>query len=302
MVLRNDTNEIKEFDWMARAVLPDRGVIEIGGLDAAGFLHNLVTNTVADLFNGQANFTALLSPQGKIIADGFLVRSNDRFFFDCPKALVGELIKKLMIYRLRANITLEDRSGDCDIIAGWDEQRPDGDHGIALYDDPRLTDLGWRMITTHDQSDNAAVTNKQEDYHAHRVKLGVPEGGKDFMYGDAFPHEADMDQLHGVDFKKGCYVGQEVVSRMQHRGLARTRAVPVVFRDGFLPESGTSAEAQGKQIGTIGSGIKGGHAIAILRLDRVEEAIAAGAEMTAGGLAFSLETRPWIGFSVPRPK
>jgi folate-binding protein YgfZ len=287
---------------MARALLPDRGVIEISGVEAAGFLHNLVTNSVADLSNGQACFTALLTPQGKIIADGFIVKAADKFFFDCPKALAAELLKKLTLYRLRAPVALQDRSGDYDVIAGWDEQRPDDPHVIAFFDDPRFIELGWRAIIAKEHTTEFAGASNVDTYHAYRIALGIPEGGKDFAYGDIFPHEADMDQLHGVDFKKGCYIGQEVVSRMQHRGLARTRAVPVTFHDGFLPESGTSAEAGGKQIGTIGSGIKGGHAIAILRLDRVEEAIAGGAELTAGGLAFSLETRPWIGFSVPRSK
>lgn len=302
MVLRNGTNEIKEFDQMARALLLDRGVIEISGTDAADFLHNLVTNTVTDLSFGQARFTALLSPQGKIIADGFLVRSTDSFFFECPKALIGELVKKLMLYRLRADVSLEDRSAALEIIVGWNEPQPTQDPIIALYDDPRLSDLGWRMIVSKGQAAQSAVSNGADAYHAHRIALAVPEGGKDFAYGDVFPHEADMDQLHGVDFKKGCYIGQEVVSRMQHRGTARTRAVPVSFHDGFLPESGTPAEAGGKPIGTIGSGITGGKAIAILRLDRIEEALTAGAELTAGGLAFSLESRPWIGFSVPRRK
>lgn len=287
---------------MARALLPDRGVIEISGEDAAGFLHNLVTNTVADLSTGQASFTALLSPQGKIIADGILTGAGELFLLDCPKALISELVKKLTLYRLRSKVTISDRSADYSIVAGWNEPPPDSQTALALYDDPRLADLGWRIITVKDQSEGLGLTADADAYHAHRIALGVPEGGKDFIYGDAFPHEADMDQLHGVDFKKGCYIGQEVVSRMQHRGLARTRAVPVVFHDGFLPESGTSAEAGGKQIGTIGSGIKGGQAIAILRLDRVEEALSAGIELTAGGLAFSLETRPWIGFSVPRSK
>jgi len=287
---------------MARALLLDRGVIEISGAEAAGFLHNLVTNTVTNLSNGQASFTALLSPQGKIIADGFLVSAGDRFFFDCPKALLGDLVKKLTLYRLRSKVVLADKSDEYCVIAGWDEEIPQPELYEAVFADPRLSELGWRGIAKNDQTEMQSADHAAEDYHAHRIALGVPEGGKDFVYGDAFPHEADMDQLHGIDFKKGCYIGQEVVSRMQHRGLARARAVPVVFHDGFLPDSGSIAEAGGKQIGTIGSGTSGGKAIAILRLDRIEEALATHAELTAGGLAFSLETRPWIGFSVPRSK
>jgi len=287
---------------MARARLPDRGIIEISGDDAPEFINNLVTNSVLDLEMNKARFAALLTPQGKIIVDGFFVRITAGFLIDIPRALAPDLIKRLTLYKLRAKVTVTDRSEDYHLVAGWNEPHPASQDCIVCFDDPRLSEMGWRMIvdTTHmliadDHSDPSP-------YHHHRITLGIPEGGKDFIYSDAFPHEADMDQLNGIDFRKGCYVGQEIVSRMQHRGSARTRAIPVRFEDGLLPESGSSAEAQGKQIGSIGSGTKGGLAIAILRLDRVEEALAASANLTAGGLAFSLETRPWIGFSVPRSK
>ena len=121
------------------------------------------------------------------------------------------------------------------------------------------------------------------DYEAHRIALGVPRGGLDFIYGDAFPHEADMDQLDGVDFDKGCYVGQEVVSRMEHRGTARNRIVPVAA-DGFAPDAGVPVMAGDKQVGMMGSAA-GGRGLAMLRLDRVADALAAGTPLIAGGIA-----------------
>lgn len=287
---------------MARALLADRGVIEIRGHDAPAFLQNLVTNSVPELGSNTACFAALLTPQGKIFSDFLIVHMEHGFFLDVPKSLKDDLIKKLLVYRLRSQITVQDVSSLYDVIAGWQEPIEPVTDTRVIFMDPRLDELGWRALVEKSKVQNLSISNAYEDYHAHRIELGIPEGGKDFVYGDAFPHEADMDQLHGIDFKKGCYIGQEVVSRMQHRGLARTRAVPVYFHDGFLPEGGSSAEALGKQIGSIGSGTTGGRAIAILRLDRVEEALAAQAELTAGGLVFSLETRPWIGFSVPRSK
>ncbi len=287
---------------MARALLADRGVIKIEGTDAPAFLHNLVTNSIEQIAPDAARFAALLTPQGKIFSDFLIIQDKDGFFLDVPKSLKEDLIKKLAVYRLRSQILITDVSSEYDVIAGWDEPFETGADVLAIVMDPRLDELGWRALVSKAKTPSFSVTQTSDDYHAHRIALGVPEGGKDFVYGDAFPHEADMDQLQGIDFKKGCYIGQEVVSRMQHRGLARTRAVPVKFREGFLPESGCTAEALGKQIGTIGSGAKSGRAIAILRLDRVEDAYAAGAELTAGGLVFSLETRPWIGFSLPRPK
>jgi hypothetical protein len=134
-------------------------------------------------------------------------------------------------------------------------------------------------------------------YEAHRIALGVPRGGLDFAYGDAFPHETDMDQLNGVDFDKGCYVGQEVVSRMEHRGSARTRVVPVAF-DGYAPEPGAPVTAAEKAIGTFGSSVAG-HALALLRLDRAADAIAAGAPLVAGGATLRLVKPDWAHFAWP---
>lgn len=136
-----------------------------------------------------------------------------------------------------------------------------------------------------------------EDYEAHRIALGVPHGGLDFSYGDAFPHEADMDQLRGVDFTKGCFIGQEVVSRMEHRGGARRRIVPVTY-DGFAPQPGAAVTAGEKPIGTFGSS-SDGRALAMLRLDRAEDALAAGHELVAGATTLHLVKPGWARFSFP---
>ncbi len=120
-------------------------------------------------------------------------------------------------------------------------------------------------------------------YDAHRIATGVPRGGLDFIYGDAFPHETNMDRLHGVDFDKGCYVGQEVVSRMQHRGTARTRTVRIIL-DGPAPEPGAAILAGDKPVGTMGS-TADHHGLALIRIDRVADALEAGTPLTSGGLA-----------------
>jgi folate-binding protein YgfZ len=134
-------------------------------------------------------------------------------------------------------------------------------------------------------------------YEAHRIALGVPQGGVDFRYGDAFPHETDMDQLGGVDFTKGCYIGQEVVSRMEHRGTARTRAVPVRY-DGTAPAAGAAVTAGDRQVGTMGAAAAG-HAIALMRLDRVAEALAQGASLIADGTPIHLVKPDWARFAFP---
>jgi folate-binding protein YgfZ len=157
------------------------------------------------------------------------------------------------------------------------------------------------MIPPHRAADaatslGAAVVNAS-DYEAHRIALGIPRGGVDFAYGDAFPHEADMDQLGGVDFGKGCYVGQEVVSRMEHRGVARTRAMAVRY-DGAAPATGVAVMAGERQVGTMGSAAAG-HGLALLRLDRVADAASRGEELRAGGVAIRPVKPEWARFAFP---
>jgi hypothetical protein len=174
-------------------------------------------------------------------------------------------------------------------IAAWDGEpamKPD-----LAFADPRDTALGWRILAPQELAQKVADLIGAEfvddtAYEAHRIACGAPRGGLDFMYGDAFPHETNMDRLHGVDFEKGCYVGQEVVSRMQHRGTARTRTVKVVLDD-FAPEAGTPILAGGKQVGTIGSAA-GQNGLALVRIDRVADALDSGMTLTSGGLGLRL--------------
>jgi len=186
------------------------------------------------------------------------------------------------------------------VLAAWDGSGT-GALGLA-YADPRLPALGLRtMIPPQRAADAAAALGAAlvdaSEYEAHRIALGIPRGGVDFNYGDAFPHETDMDQLGGVDFAKGCYVGQEVVSRMEHRGIARTRAVAVRY-DGAAPAAGVTVMAGERQIGTMGSAA-GGHGLALLRLDRIADAASRGEELTAGGIAIRPSKPEWARFAFP---
>ena len=175
------------------------------------------------------------------------------------------------------------------MLAAWD-----GDFAVKpdlVFADPRNAALGWRILVPAELAQKAAELIGADlvdsaAYDAHRIAAGVPRGGLDFTYGDAFPHETNMDRLHGVDFDKGCYVGQEVVSRMQHRGTARTRTVRVVLED-FSPEPGTTVLAGDKAIGTMGSAA-GHDGLALIRIDRAADALAAGLPLTSGGLAIRL--------------
>src|SRR3981081_2657483 len=170
----------------------------------------------------------------------------------------------------------------------------DGDPAMKpdlAFADPRNAVLGWRILVPAELAQKVAdligaELVDSEAYDAHRIASGIPRGGLDFMYGDAFPHETNMDRLHGVDFDKGCYVGQEVVSRMQHRGTARTRTLRVVL-DGPSPEPGAAILAGDKPVGTMGS-TAGPHGLALIRIDRAADALQAGVPLTAGGLAIRL--------------
>jgi folate-binding protein YgfZ len=286
---------------MKAALLPDRGVVKVSGDAARKFLHGLVTADMLSLTPGTARFCALLTPQGKIIADFFVAEAPSAdgggFFLDVPRALDTTLFDKLNLYKLRAKVLIEDLSEILGVLAVWDGT-PAAKYGLS-YDDPRLPALGARlMIPPHRAADAAreigASLVAAEDYEVHRIGLGVPRGGIDFAYGDAFPHEADMDQLGGVDFAKGCYVGQEVVSRIEHRGIARTRAVPIRY-DGGAPENGVAITAGERQVGTMGSAARG-RGIALLRLDRVAEATE---PLTAGGVPIHLVKPDWARFSLP---
>jgi folate-binding protein YgfZ len=279
-------------------------VVKVAGEDARGFLHGLVSADILNLTPGAARFCALLSPQGKIFAD-FLVteapaEDGGGFFLDVPRALAKPLTDKLNLYKLRSRVLVEDLSDILGVLAAWDGSST-GAFGLA-YPDPRLPTLGLRvMLQPHRAPDAAAALGAAlvdaGAYDMHRVALGIPSGGVDFRYGDAFPHEADMDQLGGVDFDKGCYVGQEVVSRTEHRGIARTRTVVVRF-EGTAPAAGESVMAGDRQVGTMGSAAAG-HGLALLRLDRVADALARGEELVAGGVVIRPLKPEWARFAFP---
>jgi folate-binding protein YgfZ len=308
---------------MPVACLADRGVVRVAGEEAKTFLDGLLTCDLDRVAPGRPRFGALLSPQGKILFDFIVFAAADgAFHFDCARVQAPDLAKRLGFYKLRAKVTVEDLSGASVVLVGWGDS-PKLDTALA-GDDPRLPALGWRAIASPPEGEAETRSDRvrgvdatspatsalppapqpspingegEAAYHAHRIALGVPEGGKDFAFGDAFPHEALMDQLHGVDFDKGCYVGQEVVSRMQHRGTARTRIVPLVYLDGVAAEPGADITAGERSLGKTGSGADG-RGLAMVRLDRAADALAAGGTIRAGGRPVRIETPAWASFSL----
>jgi tRNA-modifying protein YgfZ len=289
---------------MPTAHLEDRGVVRVAGADAKSFLDGLLTCDLDKVTPQAPRLGALLTPRGKILFDFIVFATPDEagggYCLDVLVAYAPDLARRLGFYKLRAKVAIEDRSRELAVLAGWDDAPlPDEEIGLVATD-PRLPALGWRAIAAREDVPEVADPQSAgpEAYHAHRIRLGVPEGGKDFLFGDAFPHEALMDQLHGVDFDKGCYVGQEVVSRMQHRGTARTRILSAIYADGFAPEPGAEVTAGERMLGTTASHADG-RGLVMVRIDRASAAMAAGEELRGGGLPLRLEKPDWINFPFP---
>lgn len=240
--------------------IDDRGVVLVSGADAATFLQGLLTNDVLSLAQGEARYAALLSPQGKILFDFLVVAQAHGFALDCPATQAAALATRLGFYKLRAKVAIQNASADLTVNVDVPE-------GAGACRDPRAGGMGWRKIVPLAEAQTEA---SRATHDARRIALGVPAGGRDFATGETFPHEANLDRLHGIDFKKGCYVGQEVVSRVEHRGLARKRIVRLSY-DGAAPRQGAELRAGGTALGVMGSSAAG-RGLALVRLDRAEEA------------------------------
>jgi hypothetical protein len=270
------------------AMLDDRGVVSVSGADAASFLQGLLTNDVERLAPGEAGYAALLTPQGKIMFDMIVVRAPDAdgpaYLLDCTAAQAADLARRLGFYKLRAKVVIADESAARAVVAFWGSEPAPVERGI-LYPDPRDPRLGWRAILPRTLA-AATGTEHVNEYEGLRIGVVAPKGGVDFAYGDAFPHDVNLDILHGLDFDKGCYVGQEVVSRMKHRGTARRRIVRVKLA-GPAPAPGAPIMDRELAVGALGTS-SGREALALLRLDRVEGAAAAGRTLSAGGVGLAL--------------
>lgn len=268
------------------APLEDRGVVAVTGPDAVKFLNGLVTNEIAHLPEGMAAHAGLLSPQGKILFDFLVLRTAEGFLLDVARGKTGELVKRLGMYKLRANVTISDASERYGVWAAWgaDDAAVRASEDCIVFRDPRHDAMGTRIVAPLATGDAPSVYRNDEHgsaeaYHAHRVAIGVPEGGKDYEFNDAYPHEADFDLFNGVSFAKGCYVGQEVVSRMQHKAVVRKRVVRIVAESALNP--GSDITVKGIVIGRTSS-VDGHSGLALIRLDRYAEAVKTHDDVLAG--------------------
>ncbi|MHA1108111.1 MAG: CAF17-like 4Fe-4S cluster assembly/insertion protein YgfZ [Alphaproteobacteria bacterium] len=288
------------------AALEDRGVVALSGADANEFLQGIVTNNVEAVTERRAVYGALLTPQGKFLHDFFLFRIAETLYLDCEAARRDDLMRRLKMYRLRADVGIEDAGASLAVYAlfgdgaagalGIDETEgaasPFG--GGAVYTDPRTASLGVRAALPPDRAASvlaeAGFADSAPDaYDSLRIGLGVPDGSHDMELEKSLPLEYGFDDLNGVDFEKGCFIGQEVTARMKRRGLVRKRLLPVDI-DGGAPAPGAPVMRGDVEVGEMRA--SSGHSgLALLRLDRIA---GDGAELTAGGARIAPHKPGWI--------
>ena len=266
------------------ARLPDRALLRVEGEDWRSFLQGLITQDVETLAPGEIRFGALLTPQGRLLFDLFLIGAPDGVLLDVDAAARDALKLRLSIYRLRAKVTIAAAEGG--VFALWDTESA----GAPWRRDPRLPALGWRAAGDVATPPPGAVEADAEAYHAHRLSLGVPDPVRDCPSDTTYPIEADFDLLGGIDFKKGCFVGQETTSRMKRRGTIRNRMTPIAF-DGPAPAFGAEVLAGDLRAGEVLSGADG-RAMALLRLDRL-----ASGPLTVDGRPARVEAPDWLGLA-----
>lgn len=272
---------------MSSAYLPDRKFIRISGTGATEFLQNLITAEIEALPEGEARASALLTPQGKILFEFLIWRNGDGYMLETGADQQDALLRRLTMYKLRAAVDLSALEAE-GVSVFWDESAPEGS-----VKDGRFAKAGVALS----RLPGASSQGNAAEYDALRIANGIVVAGVDYGLQDAFPHDVLMDVNDGVSFKKGCFVGQEVVSRMKHRGTARRRVV-IVTGESPLPAIGTDIIAGGKPIGALGT-VNGKQGLAIVRTDRAADAMASGNAMTAGGVIVSVALPAWSGLSFP---
>ncbi|MCO6186576.1 folate-binding protein YgfZ [Rhizobium sp. L1K21] len=274
---------------MPSAFLPDRSHFAISGHDADAFLQNLITTDIEGLAAGNAAPGALLTPQGKIMFFFMVSRAADGgFFIETPSDGADALTKRLTMYKMRAKVEI----GAPEAVGTslyWDEAAPEG-----ANNDIRFEKAGRSLFRAKGQGGSGDLA----EYDALRVDAAVLEPAADFALGEVFPHDVLLDKNGGVSFKKGCYVGQEVVSRMQHRSTARRRPVKVEAENA-LPPAETPITIDGKPIGALGT-VAGKAGLAIVRIDKAGAAIAAGSPIQADDVTVRLSLPEWTGLSFPQ--
>ncbi|MHB2265759.1 CAF17-like 4Fe-4S cluster assembly/insertion protein YgfZ [Aliihoeflea sp. PC F10.4] len=273
--------------------LADRALVTVTGPDAEHFLQNLITTDLAALGMNEARPSALLTPQGKILFDFLISRAGDGFVIECRTDIAADLVKRLTIYKLRAKVEISQPDEQL-VAVSWD------DESSASVSDSNLRDMRFPQTVMRHYTSLLEASTDETAWTGYRAASGIAESGADFELSDVFPHDVLYDQNGGIGLRKGCFVGQEVVSRMQHRGTARRR-VMIATAEGEFPEAGADITVNGRSIGKLGSGSNGA-GLAIVRIDRVKDALDAGEAIVAGDTPLALSIPSWANYTLPADK
>lgn len=291
--------------------LPNRGVLAIGGEDAQSFLQGLVTNDVAAVTAERGGYGALLTPQGKFLFDFLLYRTADGFLMETEADRLPDLMRRLAMYKLRAKVTIADVSDRYAVLAllpsdgGLPDRTPALSDGAILVTDPRLGELGGRVLLPPDQvADAMAELGLAEQpvdaWESHRMALGVPDGSRDIEIEKGILLENGFEELGGVAFDKGCFIGQELTARTKYRGLVKKRLLPIVIT-GDAPAPGTIVRLGEREAGEMRTSAAG-CGLALLRLDQLAKAEASGEPLMAGEARIAPQPAAWMRFELPAPK
>ena len=279
--------------------LVDRGVLAVSGPDARSYLQALVSNDMNKVTQARAIYATLLTPQGKFLHDFFISALGETLLFDCEGARIDDLARRLTFYRLRADAKIENLSERYRVFAliGGDHSGAFG--GGVIYDDPRISAIGARAVLPHDNGVEALeeagfTAAPAADYERLRLQHGLPDGSRDIHVEKGFLLENGIDDLNGVDFDKGCYIGQELTARTKHRANIRKRLLRVDI-DGPLPPPGAPVMLGDKPAGEMRSG-QDGIGLAMLRLEVIDEAARSGEPLTCGGATLTPVKPEWAEF------
>lgn len=300
-----------------QTILEDRGLISVGGADARDFLQGLVSNDVRKLAPEQVLHSAFLTPQGKYLHDFFMIPLGDEILLDCEAGRLADLLRRLGLYKLRSQVTLTDASAAFSVAAlmgndwaGALGLSPEaGSAGTFLggvaYVDPRLAAMGGRCVIPHDGAEEALnsagfTPRSATEYHALRLRLGLPDGSRDMVVDKAILLENGFDELGSIDWDKGCYMGQELTARTKYRALIKKRLMPVTI-DGPLPATGTPVMMEGREVGEMRSGQDGlgqgpGLGLALMRLEYLDQAAESEVSFTAGDARITPAKPDWAAF------
>jgi folate-binding protein YgfZ len=286
---------------MNYTILPHRTLLRLSGDDTVSFLQGLVTNDVTHMQEGEVRYSAMLSPQGKFLHDFFIIYWQGTVWIDCDTSRIDDLRKRLTLYRLRSKVDIA-AAPDMTIAAAWGEGTLATAVDVCVFRDPRHPALGQRMIGRQAALEaymktNGTTASDVEAYESMRISFGMPDGVQDMVFDKSLLLEFGFEALHGVDFKKGCYVGQEVTARSKYRGQVKKSLYQVSALSGSLPASGTEIRAGEVLLGEMRSSA-GGKGLALLRMAELDEAIKSGAKLVAGDAVIMAQLPQWLAVAV----